>query len=428
MFFAKSMSAHVLAIASLLLNGCVVTPVKQAAQHVPIDVQAGKDAKPIQFKRVVVKMRRGEKIGDTGVGALCIRSTDLTWRGGRLTLTGDEFTEAFRDELQQANYPIVGNPDALFDDPSEWKAELLVAGLIKSMQANVCYPLAGFGNFSSAKGGAFVKVDWQIYSRLDRKVVHEVSTEGSYQTEEAADGNATTIFVNAFSVAVRNLLADQHFHNLVTSDRTTAAGTAQTAPQFQLSAMQSPFTTPLKDDITRVRAGVVTVFAGNGHGSGFFISGDGYLLTNEHVVRTARFVKIQLATGREILGEVVRTNSRRDVALIKVEERNMPTLPISSNEPSIGADVYAIGTPIDKKLTTTVTKGIISAHRIEDGLRFIQSDVQILPGNSGGPLLDDKGNVVGMAVRGFLASGQAPMGLNFFVPIEEALVVLALRR
>jgi len=171
---------------------------------------------------------------------------------------------------------------------------------------------------------------------------------------------------------------------------------------------------------------VVTIYAGDGHGSGFFISKKGYLLTNEHVVREANFVKVQLATGREILGDVIKVNSKRDVALIKVEESKVMALPIKNGELNIGNEVYAIGSPLAEDLKTSVSKGIISAYRVRDNLKYIQSDVTILPGSSGGPLLDENGNVVGVSVSNIIFLG-TPSGINFFIPIQDALFALNIK-
>jgi serine protease Do len=420
----RALGISILFGVSAVLAGCVANPVKQAAVKTAIEVPQGTDAKPIQFRKVVVKLSRGQKIGDLQIGLACVRQGDLNWKGGRLTLSGDEFTEAFRDELVKSNYPVVGNPDALFEDPSEWKAELLVAGLVKTMEANLCFPNAGFGNYSKSMGGAYVKVDWQVFSRLDRKVVFETSTEGSYQTNEAKDGTPGDVLINAFAISTQNLLANQGFHDLVTNKKRNIVEPATSVPKIKISLNRKLSAIPIQADVNSTRAGVVTVFAGNGHGSGFFIGKSGYLLTNEHVVREAKFVKIKLVTGREILGDVIRTDARRDVALIKAEDVEIAGLPTNSNELSIGSDVYAVGTPLDKKLSTTITKGIISAYRSEDGMSFIQSDVQILPGNSGGPLLDSFGNVAGIAVKGIFMARTAPTGLNFFIPIADALKAL----
>jgi S1-C subfamily serine protease len=173
---------------------------------------------------------------------------------------------------------------------------------------------------------------------------------------------------------------------------------------------------------TLLRSAVVTLDSGRGTGSGFFIGREGYLLTNQHVVRDAKFLKVKLATGRELVGEVLQTNTRRDVALVKTESAGAEPLAIRATEPNIGEDVYAIGSPYGERFSGTLTRGVLSGHRTLDALRFLQSDVAVLPGNSGGPLLDADGRVVGIAVRA-LDAGRA--NLNLFIPIQEALDVLA---
>jgi hypothetical protein len=185
----------------------------------------------------------------------------------------------------------------------------------------------------------------------------------------------------------------------------------------------APSEKQIEKTINDVRLGVVTVFAGEGHGSGFFIDAEGHLFTSAHVVRSAKFIKIKLVTGREILGEVLRKNPQMDIALIKVSEQNMVPLPINERELNVGVPVYAIGSPLDQVLGSTVTRGILSAYRTVKGKTFIQSDVNILPGNSGCPLVDQKGNAIGVGV-GAVFLGKAPAGLNFFVPINHALDAL----
>ena len=411
--------------AFFLLSGCVAAPVKVVDGKVPRDVPVGATAKPIQFKKIVVKLKRGQSFGKLSVGLLCIPHGDLTWRGGRATISAEDFSEAFREELEKANYVVVGNPDALFEDPSEWKAEILVSGMVKEMEANYCFPFAGMGDFSTTKGGAYLKVNWQIYSRLDRKVVYEISTEGSFQTDQAQKGSEITILTNAFAQATQNLLADSGFHNLVIGGQAGVQGVTAglDQPEILVKAIK-PYSESITKNMSHVRAGVVTVIAGPGHGSGFFIGSDGFILTNEHVVREAKFVKIKLATGREIVGEVVRKDSGRDVALLRVEERGMSPLPIRAKDLNVGEEVYAIGSPLSEKLNTTITKGIVSNFRVENGRNFIQSDVQVLPGSSGGPLVDSNGCVAGIAVSGVVLQSGVPAGLNFFIPAGEAMKTL----
>jgi S1-C subfamily serine protease len=176
--------------------------------------------------------------------------------------------------------------------------------------------------------------------------------------------------------------------------------------------------------------GVVTVFASDGMGSGFLISSDGYLLTDQHVVGESRYVRVKFVTGREVNGEVVRSDRRRDVALVKLENDIYPHLPLGeSSRVQPGADVFAIGTPLAENFGQTVTKGIVSGYGDEEGLRILRSDVSVHRGNSGGPLLDGSGVVIGLSVSGYMLMPEGVgVGLNAFIPIEEALSALAIQR
>ena len=170
---------------------------------------------------------------------------------------------------------------------------------------------------------------------------------------------------------------------------------------------------------------MVTVRTAAGHGSGFFIDSEGYLLTNEHVVEDASLVRIILRTGRQVVGEVVRSDSRRDVALVRVEETNVPAVTVTFSEPEVGTEIFALGAPRDEELSGSVTKGIVSAYRVQDGLRFIQSDVNVQPGNSGGPIVNEAGQVIGITSKGMLIGGVAA-GINYFIPISDALDALGI--
>jgi len=185
--------------------------------------------------------------------------------------------------------------------------------------------------------------------------------------------------------------------------------------------------TPVSEGTSALQAAVVTVPLGGGnHGSGFFISRDGYLLTNQHVVKDKKFVTIRLTTGREMPGEVLRSHKGRDIALIKVNETLMEALPLQLALPDVAAEVYAVGTPFDERLSTTISKGIVSAYRETDGLKELQSDAAIHGGSSGGALVDRFGNVVAVSVSGYMAGQKQNTGLNFFIPIADALKFLAI--
>jgi serine protease Do len=164
-------------------------------------------------------------------------------------------------------------------------------------------------------------------------------------------------------------------------------------------------------------------FKQQGAGSGFIISPDGLILTNNHVVENADKITVKLADKREFTAKVVGTDPQSDVALIKIEGSNLPMLPLGdSNELEVGEWVIAIGSPFE--LSQSVTVGVVSAKGrnkigINDYENFIQTDAAINPGNSGGPLLNIKGQAVGINTAIFSRSG-GYMGIGFAIPINMA--------
>lgn len=162
-------------------------------------------------------------------------------------------------------------------------------------------------------------------------------------------------------------------------------------------------------------------------GSGFVISKDGYVLTNNHVVQGADKVTVRLSDRRELDAEVIGTDERSDVALLKIEATDLPAMKIGDPEKlKVGEWVMAIGSPFGFEYS--VTAGIVSAKSRalpnESYVPFIQTDVAINPGNSGGPLLNMDGEVVGINSQIYSRSGGF-MGLSFAIPIDVAMDVVA---
>src|SRR5213083_771892 len=169
-----------------------------------------------------------------------------------------------------------------------------------------------------------------------------------------------------------------------------------------------------------------------GSGSGFIVSTDGYILTNNHVVAGADRVTVKLFDKREFTAKVVGTDPNTDVAVIRIDARNLPTVGFGNSDSTrVGEWALAVGNPLGEKFTFTVTAGIISAKgRLLDGLRtnygiqdFIQTDAAINPGNSGGPLVNIQGQVIG--INSAIASETGYYaGYGFAIPINLARTVM----
>ena len=163
--------------------------------------------------------------------------------------------------------------------------------------------------------------------------------------------------------------------------------------------------------------------ADRGVGSGFIIESNGLVLTNAHVVEGATTIYVTLTDKREFKAKLLGMDKRTDVAVVKIEARDLPKLPLGdSSKVRVGEWVLAIGSPFG--LENTVTAGIVSAKSRDTGdyLPFIQTDVAVNPGNSGGPLLNTAGQVIGINSQIFSRSG-GYMGISFAIPIDEAMRV-----
>ena len=169
-----------------------------------------------------------------------------------------------------------------------------------------------------------------------------------------------------------------------------------------------------------------------GFGSGVIISKDGYVVTNNHVVEGATSVTVKLYNGDEYDAEIVGTDEMNDVALLKIDATGLQAVTIGdSDQIEVGEEVIAIGNPLGE-LTFTMTAGVVSALDREintDGkpINMLQTDVAINSGNSGGPLFDMNGNVIGITsakYSGSTSSGASIEGISFAIPINDALRVI----
>lgn len=211
------------------------------------------------------------------------------------------------------------------------------------------------------------------------------------------------------------------------------------APEFTSS---TDGTLTISEAFEKVKPAVVTIYtkssdsagrvSGEGMGSGFIINEDGYIITNYHVISGTTDIIVQLSNGNEVSGKVVNYDAEKDVAMIKLQDgTEIPGVAELGDSSAVyaGQDVIAIGTPLYKDLSQTLTKGIISAANrtltTSTGgatVNVIQTDAAINPGNSGGPLVNTKGQVIGInssKLGSTAASETSVEGIGFAVPINE---------
>ncbi|MGH6910440.1 MAG: S1C family serine protease [Phenylobacterium sp.] len=320
----------------------------------------------------------------------------------------------------------VSDPAAIFTatlNPDASKPTLRVEATISELNGRLC-ALSG----KRTNGALAMTVTWKVIAPTQDAPLAIVQTHASGDAGELAADNLGPLLEAAFRANVQALAADAAFQQALKPPPRPRPKPRPPQIEVPLADMRLGLVAAAAPmPLGQAAQGVVSILAGSTLGSGVLITGDGYLLTNEHVTGRAKTVTVRWPDGSETPGEVVRADKRRDVALVKTEPPKLRPLAIRRRPVTLAETVYAIGTPRETDFAGTLTRGVVSTvQRVIDGQPYIQSDVAITHGNSGGPLLDEKGAVVGLSVL-IYEPGGVPQNINFFVPIEEALKALAIR-
>jgi S1-C subfamily serine protease len=175
------------------------------------------------------------------------------------------------------------------------------------------------------------------------------------------------------------------------------------------------------DAVTTARRSVVLVKTSSGSGTGVVITGDGYVLTNQHVVEGGRRIELGLADGRTAPASLVFSSNSPDLALLRTSARGLvPATWSDSDRLPLGQTVIAIGHALDIEGEPTVSRGIVSAARTLNGVRYVQTDAALNPGDSGGPLVDASGAVVGINTLRIESTGSRDVQrMNFAISGNE---------
>jgi S1-C subfamily serine protease len=266
-----------------------------------------------------------------------------------------------------------------------------------------------------------IGIDWLLVDQRREIALYRVTSrhEESGVAARDRDEAARALLIGA----VRSLLSRRKFVSVLEASVMSGSTDALT-PAVLATCRRGTLSLP--DDSEKALDATAVVRAKAGVGTAVFVSPDGYLLTAAHVVGAKRSVGVVPRDGRELRARVVRLDQKRDVALLRVEGKraDWACLTAREREARAGEDVYVLGTPAGEEFSFSISRGILSGRRIVNQSLYLQTDASVNPGNSGGPLLDGAGTVLGIV--SWKMSGRAIEGLGFAVPIGVALDVLAL--
>jgi S1-C subfamily serine protease len=350
-----------------------------------------------------------------GKWPLCnVLTSQLTWTGGPVKPDTGRLAAVVDDELTNADLAAKKTP-SLFDEAPTGGLQLGV--VITHVDAQMCVAQAENDPEQFFRGKMTMTTEWQVYDPVRAQVVARISTTATGEQKKVhRDGIFLTVLAG-FRANAQKLAADDTFRAVLLGSQPSTVAAQQDPLKFIAASNTQSVSSSLQS--------VATILTAGGWGSGFLISADGYMLTNHHVVGDASQVRVRWSDKSETVGRVIRSDRRRDVALIQADPKGRTPLALRPSGAEPGEAVFAVGTPLEKDFQNTVTKGVVSANRLLEGQSFVQSDVAVDHGNSGGPLLDEKGRVVAITELGYAPDGVSH-NLNFFIPIDDALRALVL--
>lgn len=272
----------------------------------------------------------------------------------------------------------------------------------------------------------FVDVKWTLRDSKNRIIILEKLTTGGYYFGEVFKPKNQADIVETTGYAYRKAVVSSLIQVLRSEEMTSKSYELPTTSENVIKkTLTIKAGTDFCSEIDKCAGASVSVQTQKSLGSGFFISNDGYILTNYHVIENEQHPTIRLSSGISLPVEVIRWDEDYDVALLKASINSVTAIRITDdNAVTNGEDVFAIGSPKDISLAQTTSRGIVSSYRLGEK-PMIQTDVSVNSGNSGGALLNIDNEVIGIVTSKIIEVGVE--GIAFAIPIKDALTVLNLK-
>lgn len=324
-----------------------------------------------------------------------------------ISISGEDLRVRVLEELRRLGYPALGAESLVFGKDETDRARMVLGGTATELE---CKP--GRAGARTCQLG----VVWELLDRASDRIVYRLLTRA------VREGNdPERLGQDLFWANLHSMLSRPRFHKAV--EKLPAPGpTSKTLGTF---ARCEAGDRSMPEATQQVLAATVVVQSGNRIGTGVVVSPDGFVLTAAHVIDPSARTEVQFQRGQPSLAHVVRLDASHDVALMRLASRNpVDCLSLPSQEISVGDDVFAVGSPLGKALSYSLTRGIVSGKRRIEGVDHLQTDASINRGNSGGPLVDRTGRLAGIVT--WKLAGDSVEGIAFGVPVEAVMRTLGI--
>ena len=373
----------------------------------------------VQCGAVNVRVKGGDKMGNLIIGR---ENEEILYFGKSLDVDADHLRSNVNSSLKDLGYTVPSSEGkSVFSTGSNSRYTL--QGEMRDVKYDI-YASNQYEFRAHYETRCAVEVTWKLVGP-NRQTVYEHKDAGSSVKFEKGGSAA---FEDAFENSLFAFLAGKEVATALAKPAGTSAAAAAEAdkPTAVTLHRAAPQKGATGTGVSLAAKGVVIIETTDGHGSGCIISTDGYIVTNAHVVGQEEQVKVLMADGLQAKGQVVRVNAEMDLALIKIDADGLSAFQLpATSAVEIGTDVYAIGTPADKELGQTITKGIISGRRKIEGHTLLQTDVSINGGNSGGALVSHTGQLLGIVNAKLVGHGIE--GIGFAIPADQVTEALQLK-
>lgn len=369
----------------------------------------------------------------TQIGTFKKSKTDvvpLEWEG-RYKIGESAFTERFYEIISQLGFrtPYNGEIRLFKNDETKILLPRYVIGAKITDYKLMFETVNNLNNLPEIKGVTHMDIDWKVLDKKTNKVVLTYSNRGTSRSRQSTNITSPDNLL-AFEDAFYDFLRKSDFYHLINSTETGIdymAGTDSTAsPPRNIELPPIAQFEKLSDMIKYANPACVTIITDGGFGSGAVIDEVGYVLSAYHVVDGVNQIQVKFANGLKLDAEIIAYDYPNDVVLLNINGSGFKALPLyNGGEVPLGEEVITIGTPANVELGQSIAKGLISGRRLIDGHVFLQADIAVSPGNSGGPLLNTKGEIIGIVQSKIVNEGVE--GIGFALPIDQAIEKLNLR-
>ncbi len=338
-------------------------------------------------------------------------------------------------------------------------ADVLIAGRIEKFTLKRGSGEAGYSSYGYTSN---IDINWQFYDRHNKEIIFKetISSEYFFESSLITEEFYNSVIENFYvlfgkGTNVKSILENQTSKRVDFSSNVSTQGKTEELDEDSVSThiqsekvvqsdlfedeilfdeeVKIPFVQLEKMDVfadlvaLSTNASVTVIIDDRGHGSGVVVSANGYIVTNHHVIEKAKYIDVQFANGIILPGDIITSSEKYDLALIKVRAGGLTALPIAKDDENVrqGDEVFVVGAPGFKELGQSVSKGIISGKRSNDGVKILQTDTKISPGNSGSPLINMNGEIVGIINAKLIDEGVE--GLGFAIDARYLYNVLGLK-